>query len=102
MRSAMDVSRLGRRSGKRLPGRVAYREPLAAANETRVVTNASRLGIRPVATSAIGSIGPAHSAHMITLRLPTARGELEPYQLGEHPPVDPVPGPWSRRGVCLA
>jgi hypothetical protein len=39
---------------------------------------------------------------MITLRLPTARGELEPYRLGEHPPVDPVPGPWSRRVVYAA
>ena len=36
---------------------------------------------------------------MSVLDLPTASGDLEPYRLGTHETVSPIPGPWATREV---
>jgi nucleotide-binding universal stress UspA family protein len=39
---------------------------------------------------------------MTSLKLPTPDGEIEPYQLGTHPAVTAIPGPWSTRVAYAA
>lgn len=39
---------------------------------------------------------------MSVLDLPTASGDLEPYRLGTHETVTPIPGPWATREVYAA